>query len=132
LIGGAVRDANLHPMNYFFLSAGYFAFHLLFAYLVDVLPLHVSFLISATVSMLLVSGYVRALAGKALSLVSIPAQFAYMILFSYSFFFDGYSGLTIAIGAVATLAFLMITTVKIDWSEKFAPKPRSIPPPITA
>src|ERR1700739_301548 len=40
------------------------------------------------------------------------------VLFSYSFFIDGYSGLTIAIGSVLTLAFLMATTAKIDWSKR--------------
>jgi hypothetical protein len=132
LIFGAVRNANLHPMNYFFLAAGFFAFQLLFAYLVDVLPVYVSFLISALVSLLLVSGYVHALAGRTLSFISIPAQFAYMVLFSYSFFFDGLSGLTVAIGAVATLAILMITTVKIDWEEKFARKAKVAVSPIPA
>ena len=38
LIGG-IRGIPLHPMHVFFISAGFFAFHLLFAYLVDLLPL---------------------------------------------------------------------------------------------
>ncbi|HEY5793092.1 MAG TPA: inner membrane CreD family protein [Chthoniobacterales bacterium] len=129
LILGSVRNINLHPMNYFFLAAGCFAFQLLFAYLVDVLPIHLSFVLSALVSMVLVSGYLHAMGGRALSSISIPAQFAYMVLFSYSFFFDGFSGLTITLGAVATLAILMIATAKVDWSEKFSRKP---PVPIPA
>lgn len=123
LILGSVRNINLHPMNYFFLAAGCFAFQLLFAYLVDVMPIHLSFVLSAIVSMILVSGYLHAVGGRALSSIAIPAQFAYMVLFSYSFFFDGLSGLTITLGAVATLAILMISTAKVDWSEKFARKP---------
>lgn len=30
-----LRDAKIHPMNYFFVSAAFFSFHLLLAYLVD-------------------------------------------------------------------------------------------------
>ncbi len=125
LILGAKRGVSLHPMNYFFLAAGCFAFQLLFAYLVDVMPVHASFLIAAFVSLVLVSGYVHAVAGRALSAVALPAQFAYMILFSYSFFFDGLSGLTITIGAVATLALLMLATARVDWAEKFTRHPRA-------
>ncbi len=119
LILGAVKGLNLHPMNYFFLAAGFFAFQILFAYLVDLLPLHVSFIIASLVSLILVGGYVRAVAGMALLKIALPAQFAYLVLFSYSFFFDGLSGLTITIGAIATLALLMIHTAKMDWSQIF-------------
>jgi len=38
VILGAVRKVDLHPMNYFFLAAGCFAFQLLFSYLVDLIP----------------------------------------------------------------------------------------------
>jgi len=119
LILGAVRGVNLHPMNYFFLAAGCFAFQLLFAYLVDVMPVHASFALAAIVSLLLVGGYLHIVGGRSLSLVALPAQFAYMVLFSYSFFFDGISGLTIAVGAIVTLAILMIASARVDWSTKF-------------
>ena len=60
------------------------------------------------------------------------AQFAYIVLFSYSFFFEGLTGLTITIGAIITLALLMITTAKVTWVDKFASKPtqQGFPPPI--
>jgi hypothetical protein len=131
LVLALARNTPIHPMNFFFIAAGFFSFHLLFAYLVDVLPLHASFLIAAGVSLLLVCGYIYAFAGRMLSLWAVGAQFAYMVLFSYSFFIDGYSGLTIAIGSVLTLAFLMITTAKIDWSKRFARNPVA-PPPVSA
>src|SRR3972149_12196238 len=35
VVTGAVQRRSLHPMHYFFLSASFFSFHLLFAYLVD-------------------------------------------------------------------------------------------------
>jgi hypothetical protein len=50
-----------------------------------------------------------------------------MVLFSYSFFFDGLTGLTITIGAVATLGLLMLLTAKINWAEKFTGQ--LLPPP---
>ncbi|MBK1854552.1 inner membrane CreD family protein [Verrucomicrobiaceae bacterium 5K15] len=131
LILGAVKGIHLHPMNYFFLAAGFFAFQILFAYLVDLLSLHISFVIASVVSLVLVGSYVRAAAGSSMLKIALPAQFAYLVLFSYSFFFDGLSGLTITIGAIATLALLMIYTAKIDWADIFATKPRrrAVTPP---
>src|SRR2546423_15162343 len=57
---GMVWRISLHPMNYFFLAAGCFAFQLLFAYLVDLIPLGLAFMISAAVSLALVGGYLLA------------------------------------------------------------------------
>lgn len=132
LIFGAVTGVNLHPMNYFFLAAGCFAFQLLFAYTVDLMPIHFCFFLSAGVSLGLVCGYLHAVGGRQLTRIALPAQFAYMVLFSYSFFFDGLSGVTIAVGAVATLAVLMIATAKMDWSEVFVSRKRAqqMPPPV--
>lgn len=124
LITGLVRDDNLHPMNYFFLAAGFFAFHLLLAYLVDVLPLHGSFVVAATVSMLLVCGYLHLVTSGRQTRAAFIAQFAYLILFSYSFFFHGLTGLSITIGSVATLALLMLWSARVDWSVKLDGPPR--------
>ncbi len=115
LILGSISGINLHPMNYFFLSAGCFAFQLLFAYTVDLFPLLFCFVLSALVSIVLVCGYLHSVAGWRLTRIALPAQIAYMVLFSYSFFFDGLSGLTITVGAIVTLAVLMVATAKIDW-----------------
>jgi hypothetical protein len=119
IIVGTVKGVNLHPMNYFFLAAGAFAFQLLFAYLVDLIPLHLAFFISAAVSLALVSGYLFAAASRDFARIAALAQFAYMVLFSYSFFFDGLTGLTITIGAILTLALLMASTAKVNWAVKF-------------
>ena len=119
LIAATVMRIDLHPMNYFILAAGCFSFQLLFTYLVDLIPLHAAFLISAVVSLVLVSGYLRAVAGETFGQLAGIAQFTYMVLFSYSFFFEGLTGLTITIGAIITLAVLMVTTAKIDWAGKF-------------
>ncbi len=123
-----LQKVDLHPMNFFFLGAGCFAFQLLFAYLVDLVPMEVAFLVSAAVSLLLVSGYLFLAFGAKFARLAALAQFAYMVLFSYSFFFDGLTGLTITIGAILTLAILMVTTAKVDWSAKFTGG--ALPPPI--
>ena len=54
VIAGATSGPSLHPMHYWFLSAAFFAFHLLLAYLVDHVNLHVAFAISAATSVALV------------------------------------------------------------------------------
>ena len=120
VIVGILRGVNLHPMNYFFLAAAFFAFQLLFAYLVDLIPLGLAFSVSAAVSLALVGGYLRAAAGKTFAGIAALAQFVYLVLFSYSFFFDELTGLTITIGAVVTLALLMTLTAKVNWAAKFA------------
>ncbi len=120
VIVGILRGVNLHPMNYFFLAAAFFAFQLLFAYLVDLIPLALAFTVAAAVSLALVGGYLRAAAGKTFAWIAVLAQFVYLVLFSYSFFFDGLTGLTITIGAVVTLALLMTLTAKVNWAAKFA------------
>jgi hypothetical protein len=130
LIMTAVRRVDLHPMNYFFLAAGFFAFQLLFAYLVDLVPLQLAFILAAAVSLVLVSGYLLLAAGRDLARLAAVAQFAYMVLFSYSFFFDGLTGLTITVGAIITLALLMVTTAKVNWAEKFATTRAAMPPPV--
>jgi inner membrane protein involved in colicin E2 resistance len=129
LVMVAIRNRiNLHPMNYFFLACGCFAFQLLFAYLVDLLPLMGSFLIAASISLALVNGYLWRAAGPGFARVSTLAQLAYMVLFSYSFFFDGLTGIAIAIGAVVTLGLLMALTAKVDWSA--ALRSQATPPPL--
>src|SRR6476469_7322734 len=129
---GMVWRISLHPMNYFFLAAGCFAFQLLFAYLVDLIPLLLAFAISAVVSLALVNGYLFAAVGRRFAQLGVVAQFSYMILFSYSFFFEGLTGLSITIGAIVTLALLMGATARVNWAEKFGSKRalRGVPPPV--
>lgn len=112
------RGMSLHPVNYFFLAAGFFAFPLLFSYMLDVFPVHLSFVIAAACSLLLVCGYLRAAAGDFMFRVAVVAQSAYMVLFSYSFFFKGLTGLTLTVGGIVTLGVLMALTAKVDWSQK--------------
>lgn len=128
LLMASLRGITLHPMHICFVSAGFFAFQLLFAYLTDVIPLYVAFGVAALVSVVLVCGYLRAVGGMRLLHIALPAQVGYMVLFSVSFFFDGMTGLTIAIGAVITLSLLMKVTAKTSWKEVFAAKSAALPP----
>jgi inner membrane protein involved in colicin E2 resistance len=127
LLVGTMKGTPLHPMHVFFISAGFFAFHLLFAYLVDLLPLLPSFGISAFASMLLVCGYLKAVGGKLLFSIALPAQAVYLVLFSASFFIDGFTGITLAVLGVITLALLMFLTARTDWKSLFTRKPPALP-----
>ena len=69
------------------------------------------------------------MAGKELMKIALPAQLIYMTLFSYSFFFDGISGLCIAISSVATLAVLMKATARTDWESVFKLRKKRRTPP---
>jgi hypothetical protein len=119
VIAGILRGVNLHPMTHALLAAGFFSFHLLLAYLGDLMPLYGCFIIAALISLGLVCGYVRAVAGKEMTVIALVAQGTYMILFSYSFFFEGLTGLTLTITGVTTLALLMFATAKVNWETLF-------------
>lgn len=118
-----LRGIEFHPMNYFFLACAFFAFHLLLAYLVDRISIEWSFAICSIVSLFLVWSYLRLVVGTRFAMEAGGAQFAYLILFSCAFFFQGFTGLTITIGAILTLFIAMQATAKIRWAEKFARKP---------
>ena len=117
-----LRNIDLHPMNYFFLAAAFFAFHLLLAYLVDHISIHLAMVIASLVSIALVVSYLRLVVGTRFAAVEAgSAQFIYLVLFSYAFFWKGYTGLAITIISVATLFVVMQATGRVRWSEKFAP-----------
>jgi inner membrane protein involved in colicin E2 resistance len=116
-----LRGIDLHPMNYFFLACAFFSFHLLMAYLADIVPLGITFVICSCVSVLLLVSYLRLVAGmQGMAYEAGLAQFVYLILFSFAFFFDGFTGLAITVGAIVTLFVAMQTTARVSWSEKFA------------
>ena len=123
LILTMLRGIEFHPMNYFFLACAFFAFHLLLAYLVDRISIHWAFAICSLVSLFLVWSYLRLAVGTRFAIETACAQFAYLILFSSAFFFQGFTGLTITIGAILTLFIAMQATAKIRWAQTFAGKP---------
>jgi inner membrane protein involved in colicin E2 resistance len=120
----ALRGIDLHPMNYFFLAAAFFAFHLLLAYLCDHVSIHAAFAISSLVSILLVVSYLRLVVNFKFALIDAGlSQLIYLVLFSYAFFFEGFTGLAVTIGAVLTLFVVMQMTGRIKWAEKFVKQP---------
>jgi len=115
-----LRGLDLHPMNYFFLACAFFAFHLLLAYLCDHVSIHAAFAISSAVSILLVVSYLRLVVNGRFALIDAGiAQLIYLVLFSYAFFFEGFTGLAVTIGAILTLFVVMQMTGRIRWGEKF-------------
>lgn len=121
VILGVLRGQSLHPMNYVFISAAFFSFHLLLAYLVDHLDVHLSFAIASVVSVALVVSYLRGVVGTGVAVREAGlAQLVFLVLFSYAFFFDGYTGLTVTIGAIVTLFVLMQLTARVNWADVFA------------
>jgi inner membrane protein involved in colicin E2 resistance len=120
LIITTLRGMDLHPMNYFFLAAAFFSFHLLLAYLVDHVSIHVAFAIAAAASVFLVVSYLRLVLGwRFATREAALAQFIYLVVFSYAFFLQGFTGLAITIGSVLTLFVVMQATGRIRWSDKF-------------
>ncbi|MFN2578022.1 MAG: inner membrane CreD family protein [Pyrinomonadaceae bacterium] len=122
LIITTMRGIELHLMNYFFLAAAFFSFHLLLAYLVDHVSIHLAFAICSAVSIFLVVTYLRLVVGTRFATREAAlAQFIYLVAFSYAFFLKGFTGLSVTIGSITTLFVVMQATGKIRWAERFAP-----------
>jgi len=116
-----LRNIDLHPLNYFFLATAFFAFHLLLAYLVDHISIHAAMVIASVVSVGLVVSYLRLVVGmRFAALEAGTAQLIYLVLFSYAFFWKGFTGLSITVIAIVTLFVVMQATGRIKWSERLA------------
>ncbi len=124
------RGREMHPMHYFLLGCTFFAFHLLFAYLVDHLPLVSSFAIASGVSVFLVVSYARLFVGWKFALREMAlAQLLYLVLFSATFFWEGFTGLAITVGAILTLFFVMqVTGGRSPTSEAAPSRLPEVPP----
>ena len=115
----AARSVKLHPLNYFFLGCAFFAFHLLFAYLVDHLAIAPSFLVAAATSILLVVTYGRLFVGWRFALLQMGlSQLIYLVMFSFTFFWEGFTGLAITVGAIVTLFVMMQFTGRVRWAAR--------------
>jgi hypothetical protein len=115
-----VKRIRLHPMNYFFIGAAFFSFHLLLAYLVDHVSIHVSFMICSLVSIALVVSYLRLAVGNRFAFIEAGIlQFVYLVLFSYTFFFERFTGLAITVLCILTLFVVMQFTGRVDWDNLF-------------
>jgi len=126
-----LKKLPLHPMHYLFISAGFFAFHILMAYLADLLDnIHLAFWLCAATSVFLVVTYMRLVAGAKFAIAYAGlAQMVYLVGFSYAFFWKGRTGLTVTIGAIVTLFVLMQATGKVDWFTLLKKPPAAPPPP---
>lgn len=113
LVITSLRKIDLYPLHYFFLATSFFAFHLLLAYLVDHISIHAAFLICSAVSIFLVVSYLRIVVGSRFAWREAAlSQFVYLVLFSYAFFFKGFTGLAITIGSIITLFVVMQVTAR--------------------
>ena len=107
-------------------GCAFFAFHLLFAYLVDHLAIAPSLAISSVVSIFLLTSYARLFVGWRFALLEMgTAQLLYLVLFSTSFLWKGYTGLSITVGAVVTLFVMMQFTGRLD-TERMLREPRQV------
>jgi inner membrane protein involved in colicin E2 resistance len=126
---GLLRGTEIHPINYLFIAAGFFAFNLLFAYTADHLPVEATFALASTVSVFLVASYLRLVVGPRFAFVEAGlAQLLYQVGFSAAHFWDGYTGLTITVLGIVTLFALMQLTGRVDWSRALGRRA----PPATA
>jgi len=122
LMIGAVTKQEIHAMHFFFLSLSFFSFHLMFSYFSDQMNIYLSFAISSLVSLALTVSYVMHFLSKKMAFLVIPlTQIVYLFVFSFSFFFDGITGLIVTICAVTTLFILMQLTAKQNWHKVFNP-----------
>jgi len=117
LVIAALRmGVYLHIMHFVLLAAACFAFQLLFSYSVDVMAPMLAFGVAALASMALVATYLKLVAGTAFMALAVAAQAAYIMLFNATFFFEGYTGLTLTIMGIVTLGLIMTGTAKMDWN----------------
>ena len=114
----AAGKRRIHPLNYFFFGCAFFAFHLLFAYLVDHVAIVPAFTVASLVSLALIVSYARLFVGWRFALGEMAAaQLIYLVLFSFTFFWTGFTGLAITVGAIVTLAVMMQFTGRVRWDD---------------
>ncbi len=62
----------------------------------------------------------RLVVGKRFAFIEVAlSQLVYLVFFSYTFFFEGYTGLAITILCICTLFIVMQATGRVDWSKLF-------------
>jgi len=126
---GLLKKIEIHPMNHLMVAGAFFAFHLLFAYTADHLPVEGAFALAAVVSVGLVVSYLRLVAGPRFALIEAGlAQVVYLVGFSLAHFWDGFTGLTVTVLGIATLFALMQLTGRVDWGTVFSAKRAEVAP----
>ncbi len=125
-----LEKLDVHPINYMFLAAAFFSFHLLLAYTVDTIPLAAAFVLASVVSVVMVTTYLRLVVNARFGFVKAGlAQLIYLVGFSAAHFMKGLTGLTVTVLSIATLFVLMLLTGRIKWSEVLSKTPS---PPVQA
>ena len=119
-IFGILAKNGLHPMHYAFLAATFLSFHLTFSYAADHLSMHFAFTTASLVSCFLTFSYLGRVKDQKYALVATSLQLLYLVVFSWSFFYQtdsglGITGLVVTIVSVLTLFALMQLTAKLDW-----------------
>ena len=118
-----ILKVDMHPMNYFFLAATFFSFHLMYSYFSDHINIYLTFAIASFVSLVLTITYLRIFTPSKMAYLYAPlTQFIYLIIFSFSFFFKGMTGVIVTICSVITLFILMQLTAKVNWENIFSKK----------
>lgn len=124
-----LEKLDIHPINYLFVSASFFAFHLLFAYLVDHVTPWIAFAIASATSVAMVTSYFRLVVSGRFAVVKAGiAQLVYLVGFGLAHFANGFTGLTITVLSIGTVFYLMLLTGRIKWSEVLQPRPLEVPP----
>ena len=120
-IFAAAQKREIHPLNYLFFGCAFFAYHLLFSYLVDHLSIVPSLAVASVVSVLLVVTYARLFVGWKFALREMGvAQALYLVLFSVTFLWKGFTGLSITVGAILSLFVMMQVTGRARWQVALA------------
>lgn len=123
LLLSILRRIDIHPVNYLLLAAAFFAFHLLFSYMVDHISLVAAFVIASLVSVVLVVSYLRLVVSPRFAFLEAAiAQLVYLVGFALAHFWAGYTGLTVTVLVVLTLFLVMQVTGRLRWSEVLATK----------
>jgi inner membrane protein involved in colicin E2 resistance len=124
-IFAAAQKREIHPLNYLFFGCAFFAYHLLFSYLVDHLSIGPSLAIASVVSVLLVVTYARLFVGWRFAVREMGiAQALYLVLFSVTFLSKGFTGLSITVGAILSLFVMMQVTGRARWNEALGGRPQ--------
>lgn len=112
-----LQRIDVHPINYMFIAAAFFAFHLLFSYSVDHLQLIPAFVVASVSSIVLVTSYLRLVVSNRFAFFEAALmQLFYQIGFSLAHFWQGYTGLTVTVLSTLTLFVLMQLTGRLRWS----------------
>ncbi len=119
LIFSILLKTYLHPIHYFFLALTFFSFHLMYSYFSDHINIFIAFCLASLISLFLTISYLMRFTSIKFSAFTALIQFIYLIVFSFSFFFKGVTGLIVTITAVITLFILMQLTAKVKWDSIF-------------